>query len=59
MTGEAACGKFNLRSLLVAASSNCSFGAMATAKSIPQKWAAAEAGIGAFKCMNTHLVIEL
>jgi hypothetical protein len=32
---------------------------VATVKSIPQKYAAAEAGIGAFKCMNTHLVIEL
>ena len=42
-----------------AASSSCSFGAVATAKSLFKKGASPEASLGAFQFASTNLVIEL
>ena len=42
-----------------AASSSCSFGAVATTKSLFKKGASAEASLGAFQFASTNLVIEL
>jgi uncharacterized membrane protein YraQ (UPF0718 family) len=48
-----------LGTLFGAASSSCSFGAVATTKSLFKKGASAEASLGAFQFASTNLVIEL
>jgi uncharacterized membrane protein YraQ (UPF0718 family) len=48
-----------LGTLFGAASSSCSFGAVATAKSLFKKGASPEASLGAFQFASTNLVIEL
>jgi hypothetical protein len=48
-----------LGTFLGAASSSCSFGAVATAKSLFKKGASPEASLGAFQFASTNLVIEL
>jgi len=48
-----------LATLFGAASSSCSFGAVATAKSLFKKGASPEASLGAFQFASTNLVIEL
>jgi uncharacterized membrane protein YraQ (UPF0718 family) len=49
----------SLGTLFGAASSSCSFGAVATAKSLFEKGASPEASLGAFQFASTNLVIEL
>ena len=49
----------SLGTLFGAASSSCSFGAVATAKSLFKKGASPEASLGAFQFASTNLVIEL
>ena len=48
-----------LGTLFGAASSSCSFGAVATTKSLFKKGASPEASLGAFQFASTNLVIEL
>ena len=48
-----------LGTIFGAASSSCSFGAVATAKSLFKKGASPEASLGAFQFASTNLVIEL
>jgi len=59
-----ALGSGGLKSILLgtlfgAASSSCSFGAVATTKSLFKKGASPEASLGAFQFASTNLVIEL
>ena len=49
----------SLGTLFGAASSSCSFGAVATTKSLFKKGASPEASLGAFQFASTNLVIEL
>jgi len=49
----------SLGTVFGAASSSCSFGAVATAKSLFKKGASPEASLGAFQFASTNLVIEL
>ncbi len=51
--------EIGLGTLFGAASSSCSFGAVATTKSLFKKGASAEASLAAFQFASTNLVIEL
>jgi uncharacterized membrane protein YraQ (UPF0718 family) len=51
--------ELSLATLFGAASSSCSFGAVATAKSLFKKGASPEASLGAFQFASTNLVLEL
>ena len=59
LLGGSGLREVSLGTLLGAASSSCSFGAVATAKSLFKKGASPEASLGAFQFASTNLVIEL
>jgi len=57
--GDRGWKSIGLATLFGAASSSCSFGAVATAKSLFKKGASPEASLAAFQFASTNLVIEL